>query len=1389
MANHIEKDRDNTGGSVMHIIGKRKSLVFILIAIWMFCEPLLIAGPVHLEQVQKVTGAFLSRYSVQRPHGFKSFTITAQEGPEQPSITDIRQIRDDGGTVLAYVAELEPHGFIAMSANTDIAPIVAYSFRNPFPGDRDTNPLYRMLKEDMKRRAKALVECPEFRTRANNRLWNSYASQTREQADGETFQQWPQENTTSTGGWVDTAWDQDTPYNDLCPLDPIDANRCVVGCVATAMAQVLNYHKECNVNFSHSDAYTSFHGINVDGESALYDFPSFPELNDYLAVVRSKYRAGLELDDTDAAALSFASGVAIQMDYSSEGSGAYTSDVPEALLSKFNFHSAEMVGGLSCEFFPVLEENLINGLPALFSIKYPDGFVGHVIICDGYNTDGEYHLNFGWGSERPDTMTEAWYRLPMDIPTRLCILRDAILNIKPDRPSIDIEPVSLMFYSLPGEESEPQTLCIENNEAGTLINSISCPEGFLASISNGVYSEQIDSFSIESPGEETLVNVKFYPDVASGYNGVLKIEYNDSNIRYVVLNGCSFEGGTEIPVGEISGRWSKEESPYFISGDITLAEDGVLIIEPGVQVMFVGPYSMTIGERARLVAMGSETDPIEFTAWNKEMGWTGLRFVESGNDDILRHCVIMFSKKRPPPVTDGTGDYYADLRSKDVNSCGGAVYCYRSDPTITNCKITNNVANKAGAIYCDTSNPVISNTLIANNSSMGDWPQCGGICAMFSGIVQIENCTIVNNSPGGVFPASWDGMDIVNTIVWGNNRYQIETFESTPTVSFSDVQGGYKGEGNIDADPCFFAPSSGVGIDYDGAAAIWTLKSSSPCINSGTEADLPATDLAGNPRIYSDVIDMGAYENQSDLPLITISPSVTLDANFIHIDTNSVMFFEIINTGKADIEVENLSLSDANGVFSILTAVQDSVLPSGGSIQVEVGFAPTQEMTYKGTLFVHSTASNDPNKPISLRGVGVSGTVVPGGSVNGTWMKAESPYVVTGDIYVPVGRSLTIEPGALIKFAGHFGLTIRYHATLEAVGTSDENIVFTATNKDEGWFGIRFVNSERDDVLKYCTIEYAKKPSTEGGGFLNLMGGGILCCGSWEDAPGYTVPSSPTIDHCLITNNEAEYGGGIMITDSSDAIITNCRIVNNSTDTYGGGIFIYWAYGTVANNVIAHNSGVLSGGIANWSAFSSIRNNTIVHNRPNGLYLEPTEMSFWESAPVLNNIIWQNEMYITESVLPSEYDIRFNDIQGGWRDQGNIDIDPCFVDPESRDYHIQSEAGHWDSNSQTWIRDAVTSQCIDAGNPDSDWTAELWPHGKLINMGAFGGTPQASMSLSTAGNVADLNNNDVVDGQDLLMLADVWLSEDIPLSEDINRDGVVNFPDFALLADDWLWQQ
>lgn len=153
--------------------------------------------------------------------------------------------------------------------------------------------------------------------------------------------------------------------------------------------------------------------------------------------------------------------------------------------------------------------------------------------------------------------------------------------------------------------------------------------------------------------------------------------------------------------------------------------------------------------------------------------------------------------------------------------------------------------------------------------------------------------------------------------------------------------------------------------------------------------------------------------------------------------------------------------------------------------------------------------------------------------------------------------------------------------------------------------------------------------------------------------------------------------------------------------------------------------------------------------------------------------------------------------------QGNIDVDPLFVDTANADFHLQSEIGRWDPVAQSWQIDGTTSPCIDAGTdytvsePNSpwrfdgiDWRMELWPHGAAVNMGTYGGTPEAAMSLDAGpGNAADITADGLVDLLDIRALAEHWLTFGSPIPADVDRNTTVDFCDMAAIAGNWLWQQ
>ena len=113
-----------------------------------------------------------------------------------------------------------------------------------------------------------------------------------------------------------------------------------------------------------------------------------------------------------------------------------------------------------------------------------------------------------------------------------------------------------------------------------------------------------------------------------------------------------------------------------------------------------------------------------------------------------------------------------------------------------------------------------------------------------------------------------------------------------------------------------------------------------------------------------------------------------------------------------------------------------------------------------------------------------------------------------------------------------------------------------------------------------------------------------------------------------------------------------------------------------------------------------------------------------DSQPVISNIIFWNNIYSELFGCLARYS-RVNDANTG---EGNIDGDPLFVDPEKSDYHLRSNRGRYWPEHNVWVLDRLTSPCIDGGDPSLDPLDEPIPNGGRINMGAYGGTVQASMS-------------------------------------------------------------
>jgi len=197
------------------------------------------------------------------------------------------------------------------------------------------------------------------------------------------------------------------------------------------------------------------------------------------------------------------------------------------------------------------------------------------------------------------------------------------------------------------------------------------------------------------------------------------------------------------------------------------------------------------------------------------------------------------------------------------------------------------------------------------------------------------------------------------------------------------------------------------------------------------------------------------------------------------------------------------------------------------------------------------------------------------------------------------------------------------------------------------------------------------------------------------------MAGSPTIANCLIAGNRAtEWNGAAVLCTDSNAVFVNCTIVDNRGGQFGAGLLAVNGQVTIANSILWGN--------------------------------------------------WPKEIEYEGDLLPS---VRYCTVAGGgWLGLGDSKADPLFVsrgqwvdgmnpnvtggadDPGAvwvmGDYHLQSQAGCWEPRTGQWRQDSVTSPCIDAGDPAAPVGSEPQPNGGIINMGVYGGTTEASRSVS-----------------------------------------------------------
>ena len=344
-------------------------------------------------------------------------------------------------------------------------------------------------------------------------------------------------------------------------------------------------------------------------------------------------------------------------------------------------------------------------------------------------------------------------------------------------------------------------------------------------------------------------------------------------------------------------------------------------------------------------------------------------------------------------------------------------------------------------------------------------------------------------------------------------------------------------------------------------------------------------------------------------------------------------------------------------------------------------------------------------------------------------------------------------------------------------GGSDSNLSnCTFSGNSSLVYGAGMYNRGSNHIMIDCTFGENKGGS----------GGGIYS----EDN------SSLIVTNCTFRNNiaKAVFGGGICNEDANELILTNCTFSGNTAIRDGGGIFNRRSSSTLKNCILTGNKAygelLYTGEGGGLYAFGD----TILNNctfSGNWAHEGRAISKYSDSFLKLKNcILWNGGDEIFD-LIPNRttLDISYSNIKNGWEGKCNINEDPLFANPGywadaddpnvvaklndpnavwiGGDYHLKSQAGRWDPKSQSWIQDDVTSPCIDAGDPNSLIGPEPFPNGGIINMGAYGGTVEASKSyfgkpVCETIIAGDINGDCKVDFDDLMILMAHWLQDYTP---------------------------
>ncbi len=429
------------------------------------------------------------------------------------SSPELHCLPTETGTPSPYYIFNFDNGFVIVSGDDRRLPILGYSTSAPFQKNEIPLPLKATLQNQP--RQSRNPENPYGNSNKIHQHWQTLVSENVANDD-----------IISVGPFIQTTWGQSPYYNMLCPADNLSVSgHAVAGCIAVAMAQILNYHQFPSNGFgSHEYISTHYGRLFADFGNTTYYYDQMPNaLTEYSSMQ----------EKNAVATLIYHCGVAIETDYGPESSSGYPiGNAPSGLYALKNYFGFEDAISLRKNYFSTTQEwedtlrhQLDSGYPFILSGQGTDS---HTFLCDGYQIiDGQtfFHINWGWKGNN-----NGYFSL-----THLCpesydytYQQKAIINLYPTHQTcVNVSPNAL---NLMGNTSIDSL-----NIRGTMINGnilVNSNDNFLLSTDKNIWQ---NNCTLDSSGGKIYVQY-----VSSGNNADstgISITANNAETKTVIARG------------------------------------------------------------------------------------------------------------------------------------------------------------------------------------------------------------------------------------------------------------------------------------------------------------------------------------------------------------------------------------------------------------------------------------------------------------------------------------------------------------------------------------------------------------------------------------------------------------------------------------------------------------------------------------------------------------------------------------------------------------------------------------------------------------------------------------------------------------------------------------